>query len=219
MPTACAYCGKTVERAEREHVIPRCLYPKSKAGSRVQRLVVPACSACNSSWSADEAHFRDIVLMSGPKNRPVEELWSTKVRRSFEKVDGHQRLRDIVAQMVPVTVEGQARHKVYPGKDPRVIRVIKKIVRGLCHYHGLRTAVSDKEVRADVMKYQVPPALLEEMPSFHREADIFEYRYSVLNDRDVHSAWLMTFFARTRFMGIVSASRAGFLNAIGNRST
>src|SRR4029079_17313792 len=41
----CAYCPEPA--TEREHAMTRALYPKSLAKSRVQRIVVPACDACN----------------------------------------------------------------------------------------------------------------------------------------------------------------------------
>ncbi len=62
----CAYCGAAAAKRdlEREHVFPRCCYPASRGSSKVQRLTVPACRACNGSWSDDEAHFRSIMVIA-----------------------------------------------------------------------------------------------------------------------------------------------------------
>jgi hypothetical protein len=70
-----------------DHVIPRCLYPES-TGSLAQRLTVPACEACNKSWSDDEAHFRTIMTLAGEANAVATELWAGKVARSFRAADG-----------------------------------------------------------------------------------------------------------------------------------
>lgn len=201
---SCAYCGKHVPRAEREHVVPRGLYPASKKDSRVQRLTVPACRRCNSRWADDEVHFRNVLLVSGKPNRPVQELWETTTRRSFQKVDGRRRLLDLYAQMIPIEAPEGTRHMVYPARDERVMRIIRKIVRGLCHHHGIMSPVHDRQVRADVLKYVVPAEFLAEMSYHHLEKDIFEYRYAVLDESGIHSAWLLTFFERRTFIATVA---------------
>jgi hypothetical protein len=207
MPT-CAYCGSSVSSKEKEHVVPRCLYPASKSKSKVQRLTIPACSSCNRGWSSDEAHFRNMLLIAGQPNDSVYELWRTTVHRSFHEVDGRSRATDLFLQMVPAEIGGRARHKVYPGKDERVVRVVRKVIRGLCHHHGLATAVPDHAVFADVLVYEVPEALVNDLPLHHRELDIFNYRYSCIDDGQLHSGWLLTFFESRVFVGCVAPRRS-----------
>ena len=77
---------------------------------------------------------------------------------------------------------------VYPGKDKRVLRIVKKVIRGLSHYHEIQSAVSESQIWVDVLKYQVPDSFLSEMKYHHREEDIAEYRYTSLNDVGVESA-------------------------------
>lgn len=60
---------------------------------------------------------------------------------------------------------------------------------------------------ADVQKFEVPPAFLDEMDVAHAEADILKYRYGVIPDANIHSGWLLTFYERTTFLGIVFRSR------------
>jgi hypothetical protein len=83
------------------------------------------------------------------------------------------------------------------------MRVVRKIVRGLC-YHHVMSPVADHQVRADVLKYVVPQQFLDEMKHHHREADIVEYSFQVLNEPEISSAWLLTFFERRKFIAIVS---------------
>ena len=119
---SCAYCGDQGHKLEREHVIPRCLYPASKSTSRIQRITVLSCGRCNRGWSDDEAHFRNVLLVAGESNAAVLELWQTTARRGFSQADGRRRLRDLVQGMVPVTVKGHKRWMIYPGRDDRVLR-------------------------------------------------------------------------------------------------
>lgn len=71
------------------------------------------------------------------------------------------------------------------------------------------TAVSEKRVWADVLKYQIPEEYLSKMAYEHREQDIADYRYQVLCESGIHSAWLITFFQRVTFLGLVSLSEDG----------
>ena len=206
----CAYCGVPVTARERDHVFPSCLYPPSRSNSRIQRLTVPVCSCCNRGWSDDEAHFRNVLLVSGQPNEAVRELWDIKALRSFREVNGHRRVRDLLQQMHRVETSTGERWTIYPGRDKRVMRIVRKVIRGLCHYHGVMSPVSDERVWADVLKYKVPQEFLDQMEHHHREQDIAEYRYQVLNEPPIHSAWLITFYKRRTFIGMVSTSEDGF---------
>ena len=202
--TTCAYCGALAAAGTREHVIPRCLYPRSKSASRVQRLTVVACAQCNNGWADDEAHFRNVLLLAGEPNEVVREIWKTSAARSFVEPDGKRRLRDLIDQMKPIQISDAERHMIYPGEDARVMRVVRKVIRGLCFHHRLPSPVADSQVWADVLKYVVPQEFLDEMPIHHREKDIVEYRYLPLTYEDMDSLWLLTFFERRTFIGVVS---------------
>ena len=201
----CAYCGKR-PATDLEHVFPRNLYPASKAHSRVQRLTIPSCNICNNGFADDEAHFRNILSVAGEPNESRKELWETSISRSFEEPDALRRIRDLLQLFQTATVDGRPRYKVYPGQDQRVIRVVKKVVRGLSHYHRIMSAVPESLVWVDVMKYRVPEQFLNEMIYHHREPDIAEYRYAVSADQDIQSFWLITFFERVIFIGAVGWS-------------
>jgi hypothetical protein len=143
-------------------------------------------------------------VVAGEKPNSVrKELWE-KVLRSFQEADGSRRLRDIIRAMKSVEIDERIRHKVYPGKDERVMRVVKKVVRGLCHHHNVLTAVQEDQVWADVLKFAVPPEFLDQMSYHHREQDIAEYHYQVLNADGINSVWIITFFKQVAFIGLVS---------------
>ena len=148
--------------------------------------------------------------MSGEPNKAVQELWQTKAHRSFKEVDGHRRVRDLLEQIQRVETEVGERWAVYPGRDERVMRIVRKVIRGLCHYHRIMSPVSDRRIWTDILRYRVPPEFLNEMEHHHREKDIAEYRYQILDEPPIHSAWLITFFERRTFIGMVSTSEDGF---------
>lgn len=211
---SCAYCGGEAGN-ERDHVVPSNLYPSSKSSSKVQRITVPACRACNGGWADDEAHFRTMVVIAGPPNAVVNELWEGPTRRSHEEPDGPRRKRDVASQLVPVDTPEGPRYKVYPGRDPRVLRVVRKIVRGLCHHHRLMSPVYESKVWADIKKYEIPTAFRVGFTHAHVEEDVLQYEYTVLDDENLHSAWVLTFFERTPFMGIVARTDAYLSQAEG----
>jgi hypothetical protein len=201
----CAYCGK-VSETTKEHVIPKSFYPLSKATSRVQRITVHACDPCNAGWADDEAHAKHVLLVAGESNAAVEDLWPSAWRAMTLADDGRRRLLDLVAQLVPTAIDGRQRHLIYPGRDERAMRVIRKIVRGLCHHHRVATAVPDTRVRVEVLDPPPPPELLDGIELHHAERDIIEYWYNDSDDPDIQSMWFLRLFERRNFLVLVSAS-------------
>lgn len=148
--------------------------------------------------------------MSGEPNPIVRELWRTKALPSFDKPDGLRRVNDLLREMRPVKTDQGDRHAIYPAEQEGVMRVVRKVIRGLCCYHRVMSSVSDRRVWADVLKYHVPQRFLDQMEYHACERDIAEYRYIVLDEPPIHSAWLLTFFEECTFIGMVSMTEDGF---------
>ncbi|TPI13053.1 hypothetical protein FJW06_15490 [Mesorhizobium sp. B4-1-3] len=207
-PACCALCGE-LRLVTREHVVPRGLYPDSKASSRFQRIVIPTCHTCNNGTADDDAHFRNVVTIAGDANPAVKELWDGPIMRSFGQVDGRRRALDLYALMQPVPQDPSNRYRIYPGSDPRILGTLRKIVRGLSHHHGLRSAVRDDEVFADVLKANVPDEIVLSLQAGDAEPDILSYRYGRIEDSPgLESGWLLRFYERTMFIGLVFESAA-----------
>ncbi len=200
----CAYCGASGVKLTRDHVFPKCLYPASKSKSKVQRITVPACARCNSAFSDDEVQFRNVLLASGEPNPVVRELWRTKALPSLDRADGPRRANDLLELMRRVKTEQGDRYAIYPADHGGVMRVVRKVVRGLCAHHRMMSPVPDGRVWADVLKYRVPQQLLAQTEHYHCEEDIAGYWYSILDEPPVHSGWLLTFFEQCTFIAIVS---------------
>lgn len=204
----CVYCGK-IGQTTKDHAVPRCFYPPSKATSRVQRITIRACHPCNDGWADDEAHTKNVLLVAGESNAAVQELWPSALRAMTVAADGQRRLFDLVAGLVPTVIDGSERHVIYPARDPRVVRVIRKIVRGLCAHHKVATAVPDERVWVNIVDPPPPRELLASVELHHIERDIIEYWY----DDDVEhpglqSLWFLRLFERRDFVALVR--RQGF---------
>lgn len=193
----------------KDHVIPKCLYPKSRRTSGVQLVTVPCCQVCNVSFTDDEPHFRSIMNVAGPINEPVRELWET-TNRSFEKADGQRRVHDFLEQLHGIELDGKKRHMVYPGDDKRVMRIVRKVVRGLCYRCRLESPVRDDQVEASVLTPElwggVPLDWYAELRQLQFEEDIFCCKFHAFTDSELHSVWFLTFFERTRFVAVVERS-------------
>jgi len=150
------------------------------------------------------------MVVSGDNPNPIrQELWEGPIRRSFDQPDGARRIDDLIGIMRPVHIDGAGRHMIYPSEDARILRVIRKIIRGLAHYHGLFPFLPDDRVWVDVQRYEIPQQFISEMTYYHREPDVADYWYGILDDAEVHSAWLLKFLEAPAFVGIVHADSGG----------
>lgn len=105
--------------------------------------------------------------------------------------------------------------------DPRShadVRSVKPVMLGSIGYYPYMSPVLDQRVYADVMKYEVPAKFDETMKRDHRDPEVFQYKHIVIHRVGIHSAWFLTFFERTMFVGIVSMSPDGFKELTSNES-
>ena len=214
MPLAdkpCAYCGSTEYHRIKGHVIARCMYP-SGTPPGVQRRTVPECDECKQKWEDAEAQFRNVIAISGRPNAQVVELWNGSIRPSFDKPDGLRRARDVYRRMIPDNTGAEPQHWVYPDRDPQVILIVRRIVRGLCHWHNIGTAIADERVFASVVRYEIPEQFRGGFQRHSLGDQFCWYAFSDLRGTDpfAHSAWQIEFYGRTRFLAAVSASEDGW---------
>ncbi len=190
----CAYCGRAGADTE-DHVIPRCLYPKRL--SRVQRLTVPAHSACNRGFSLDEVAFKEAVAGTGWNEaaRSVQQ----SILRSFARHETHGRAGAFLRRLVVKDSPAGPQHWVYPHQDLRVLRILKKITRGLAFHHGLFVGLPEERVDAWWAPLP-PPDTLAEMEHHERELDVCEYWFRVLSvgeePNEMHTFWMFRFYER-----------------------
>ena len=202
----CAYCGAEGRKLTRDHVFPRGLFPPATTALNIQRLTVGACELCNNSFSDDEAHFRSVVTVAGPVTESAARVFREKVIPSFDSQDGRRRLSDLMEITERVTVDGEVRLKIYPARDERVLRIVRKCVIGLTHEHGLGSALPDIRVWADVLRYALPTDMEADLEFRGSEPDVVEYAFLEKPFEEIDALWLIRFFRRASFIASVSSA-------------
>ncbi len=178
---ACAYCGSTAVERTKGHVFAKAMQPTNK-DPRIQWPVVPECLTCKAIWEDAENQFRNIVVMASKEGNPAaREQWREKITSSFTKPSGRRWFNDLYAQLEEVQIDGRPRHVVYPAKDPSVMLVVRKIVRGLCHYHGLGTAIDDGRVFAYIQRFSIPEEFRDHFVEVNLCEDFCTYYYCDLS--------------------------------------
>jgi hypothetical protein len=147
-----------------------------------------------------------LVLAGEPLTQERRDLWESTIRRSFEKEDAKRRLEELFNQMKQIETDEGPRHAVYLAEDKQVMRIVKKIVRGIAYVHGDKTAVPEELVWADILRFRIPEDIVNNMHYHQRDPNRVEYRYFELNSEDIRSVWLLTFFRRLSFVGIVTTN-------------
>ncbi len=204
----CAYCG--VHEAEevpftRDHVIPKCIYPATRRDLNL--IVVDACKPCNNGFSDDEVHFRTMVALAGESNAVVKELWNTKIVRSFDKKDGLRRVRQVLKHTAKVQLEGENRLMIFPGEDERVLRIIRKIVRGLSHFHEIESTIDEKRIHVAIHHSELSEGTLEPDDFSRSYPGIVRYFHRKDDTTASKSVWILTFFDRLTFVALVSTPK------------
>ncbi len=121
--------------------------------------------------------------------------------RSFEKLDGKKRRKDLVKQLVPYDNNS---YKIYPVKNEKVIRIVKKVIRGLCYHHNIISPISENQIVVVITSvYPIPPVFIEEMEYYHQDKEICEYRIQRFSEDNLNSGWLIKFLGKVEFLGIV----------------
>jgi hypothetical protein len=206
----CAYCGTTEIERTKGHVIPKSLYPDSLPNA--QRITVPECMDCKALWEDAEPQFRNTMVAIWDPETVVEDSRWRKMQRSMSKCDGPRRYRDFIDLLVAQNTPKGKRHAIYPAKDPQCNLILRRIVRGLCHHHGLGSAIADSRVWCDVMQFSVPEAFRSEITWHELSPGFCTYGYTVLGDERFHSFWLIRFSNHAKsFCGAIAAGEAGRL--------
>ena len=77
-------------------------------------MTVPSCRDCNKGWAADEAHFRNVLVLAGEApNAARQELWNGTILRSFKELDGLRRRQDIIERLETVKVAKGERYMIF----------------------------------------------------------------------------------------------------------
>lgn len=207
----CCFCGSTEKEAPRTkgHVLQKSMYPEV-GFEHVQRITVPECARCGDIWKDAEDNFRSLMTMCATEsNQHAAALWNGPIRRAHSREqDGTQRMRDLLKWVVTKNTPDGKEEKVYPGSIENIHIVVRKMVRGLCHWHKLGTQVKDNQVLV-VGQYDNQPPADAHPKNFNHVPGVFRYSYFHRHvEADVfHVTWLLTFYETLSFVSVVSAPR------------
>lgn len=207
----CVFCGSVDEDNPRTkgHVLQKSMYPE-RGFEHVQRITVPECGRCSVIWKDAEDRFRSLMVMCAPsENQHANIKWDGAIRRAHARAeDGRRRVRDLVKWIVTQESQHGEVAKLYPGSIEDVHIVVRKMVRGLCHWHKLGTQVPDNQVLV-VGQFEDHPPPDVESAEFNHLPGIFRYSYfgRHLEPDTFHISWLLTFYEAVSFIAFVSAPR------------
>jgi len=214
MVQLCAYCGKNEADTE-DHVIPEGLFEQAPPTGYIK---VPACYACNNSFSRDEEYFLVAVLSEATAT-------STTANRVLDRLaedhrTGRRRRTGLAVALLekvrPVDVHSPG--GIYLGSaegleldTQRVNRVLEKIVRGLYfHRFGMPLAPDASvyvEIKPDLDRLRSPvmSAALSQAPSFL--ADVFMHRVYALPENPINTSWALGFYDAVLAIAVTGAAQ------------
>jgi hypothetical protein len=229
----CAYCG-VYTPTEPEHVVPRSFAPKNLRNS-CRWVIVRGCSKCNGGFSADESDFRGFcVLADSPGPNPVKDaLFHGAVTRNWQQADdkGTGALRRTLAQIRKPDGSGLTDlsdlvnvNNLRIAPDAKVLRVVKKIVRGLYFHHltpirELPQVLSEDRVFVEPIFDPLPQAIcnLSDWHAIH--PDVFGYAFAEceaagLAIPGVDSIWLLDALRGAGFLAVVTSNAFPLLGSL-----
>jgi len=178
-------------------------------------ITVPCCSKCNSAFSKDDEHFRDVLCFREElsENPLVQQLNRSFIQRvDRPKSQGYFKyLQDRMGEADVETASG-----IYLGKMPtfyedlgRINRVLERITKGLYRYcfGSVLMEGFDAEAYSEEYYLSLNPEHRQVFESmFHRQLvsekwfvvvpDGFAYRYFKLTTNPAYSLWELRFYTK-----------------------
>lgn len=202
----CIYCGKDNGPLTRDHVPPKCLFPKPRA----EMITVPACLECNKSYEKDDVLFAVATCVDAYIDHPqATRAWETSLRPLIRKSPGFRAM--LSSNLLPGRVRTPGGvylpdRRAIRFSKARVTRVVERIVRGLLWHHY--KMIVDGETEFEVYRNpSVDPEVAEIINSYTASSwiggDIFRYRHGLATDGPDSSIWAMQFYACSEYMVVV----------------
>lgn len=214
---SCAYCGASHSLTV-DHIPPRTLFPKPRPSNLI---TVPCCKSCNEGASKDDEYFRLVLSMRyDTGDHPAVRGILPSVYRSLENPN-KRGLQVALAKSfcrIPVLSPERRIRGLAAGYDVdlrRLGRVAERITRGL-FFHELGYRVPDDFC----VRVYSPEGLrgsescvddgficfverLTRTPSTVLSRGVFAYWFQRIQERTHWSAWVLTFYERVPFLGLV----------------
>lgn len=191
------------------------------ATPRPALVTVPACLDCHGPTDKDDEYFRSVLSLRDTANTPDAEAARDAFLRSLQRADQVRMRRASLSGVREVQVRTRTgihlgTRGVYDVDLGRLDRVISRTIRGLYfHHHKERLPVDAKVTswaedglhdldwsgKAALEKFLVP--LGQATEHIVGNAETFRYRFVLAADAKYASAWLLTVYNSTNFIGVV----------------
>ena len=205
----CAYCSQTAE-ISRDHVIPRCLFPRPLPQDM---RTVPACDACNQRKARHDDFLRDMLVtdVAAEDSDVTRQLFKDKVLRS------HEKCKSLVARIslndskpLPyLTRDGQVDVAHVTDFDPeRADEMFDFIIRGLYHTVRGENLAPDTKVVARRLFKQDTHAVID---TFNKVggigpvtigSNVFSCVYNYGSETPQASLWFLEFYDSVHFSAV-----------------
>ncbi len=203
----CIYCSATNLIPTRDHVPPKCLFPKPRP---LNLVTVPACPTCNQSFKLDDEYFRLMVAGEAAYRDPVAtRLWAERVMPNTGL--GLRRAVLSQARLCEVRTPGG----LYVGRAAqigfnslRIRRVVERIAVGLMWHHYRQRLTPGVTVEAHYRPDLAPLTEILTSSNLVNIGDtVFKYRYCRAWDAPDSSLWGFQFYGRAHFIVTMQGPR------------
>ncbi len=213
----CVYCG-SVQNLTVDHIPPKLLFPKPRPKNLI---TVPACEACNKSFSKDDENFRLRLFLSDQMDgHPDAKGQRDASLRSLTRPEAKGLKRSLLSNVRRIQLATPS--GIYVGSTlgfdvdlDRIHRVVERIVRGLFFHETNQRLKEGYEVCAysndslrhlnqDDLERLRQTILLPLAQTQPKEIgkDLFSYRFQQVEEDPHFSAWALSFYNRVPFFAM-----------------
>ncbi len=209
--SVCIYC-RTAIADTRDHVPPELLFPPPKPSTLI---TVPSCRSCNSGFQKDDEAFAMMLTALIGTNPVGRSIWQRTIAEGLLRRS--PRFRDAIGRTLhyqPYTFPDG--HRGYAPalliERPRILRVLRRIVRGLSwhEYHNCDFPETSVRVLTEAEIQALPMAEARRLSARYGPGvarviaeGVFEYHHATAAGRVEDSAWWLIFYGETRFLATV----------------
>ena len=209
MQLTCTYCNRVANT--KDHIPPKGMFPKPRPASLI---TVPSCFSCNSSFSKDDEHLRDVLSFREElSDNPFVEQLNRSIPRRLDRSQSGRYFNYLHARMGEETVKTTS--GIYLGRKAtfnvdlrRIERVLGRITKGLyCHCFGNKLMEGfDAQVYTQEYFLSLEPEHEENFRSIFQSnlakeqwfvvvPKGFEYKYKALPN-PTYTIWIFRFYSK-----------------------
>ena len=214
----CVYCNSRFAETQ-DHVPPKGFFPQPRPSNLI---TVPACKECNLGSGVDEEFFLASFMFSeAGVTSTGKTLWEQKLHRMYAKNNGlRRRIATLLRRVNLVTPSGLfiKRGIVIKQDEPRLAKVVAKIVRGLYYFEYKEPLDISTEIISQFLRTESDAA---EAIKFNDQllygtrqwTNIFEYKFNRVEENHRCSMWVIRFFGKIVFW-VISGNDNDFVKTV-----